>query len=72
MRVFNTTHENVYRVLIMMEDWKPGHYLEVDGVGVVNWRAGDYYMWENFCPHAASNIGIDDRYSLQITGELIG
>lgn len=71
MRVFNTTHENVYRVLIMMEDWKPGHYLEVDGVGIVNWRAGDYYMWENFCPHAASNIGIDDRYSLQITGELI-
>jgi nitrite reductase/ring-hydroxylating ferredoxin subunit len=55
----------------MMEDWKPGHYLEVSGKGFVNWGAGDYFMWKNFCPHAAANIGIEDRYTLQITGELI-
>jgi hypothetical protein len=52
----------------MLEDWKPGHYLEIDGVGVVNWVAGDYFMWESNVPHAAANIGIEDRYTLQITG----
>jgi hypothetical protein len=71
IRLFNANPENVYRVLIMMEDWKPGHYLEVAGKGAVNWTSGDFFMWKNFCPHAAANIGIEDRYTLQITGELI-
>ena len=71
IRLFNASPENVYRVLVMMDDWKPGHYLEVAGKGFVNWSAGDYFMWENFCPHAAANIGVEDRYTLQITGELI-
>ena len=53
-----------------MEDWKPGHYLEFNGVAVTNWVAGDYALWSADIPHAASNIGIDSRYTLQITGEL--
>ena len=61
-------YEDVRRVLIMLEDWKPGHYLEIDGKGIVNWRAGDYYIWRGDVPHAASNIGIEDRFTLQITG----
>lgn len=59
----------IRRVLIMLEDWKPGHYLEIDNTGITNWRAGDYFVWENYVPHAASNIGTEDRYTLQITGE---
>jgi hypothetical protein len=68
MRLFDAKYENVTRILVMLEDWKPGHYLEIDGVGVVNWVAGDYFMWESNVPHAAANIGIEDRYTLQITG----
>jgi hypothetical protein len=68
MKLFNVEYENAVRILVMLEDWKPGHYLEVDGVGVVNWVAGDYFMWESDVPHAASNIGTEDRYTLQITG----
>lgn len=71
IKLFNADPKNIYRVLIMLEDWKPGHYLEIDGQGFVNWQAGDYFIWENFTPHAAANIGIDDRYTLQITGEMI-
>ena len=70
IRLFEADPSKVYRVLVMMEDWRPGHYLEVAGKGFVNWRAGDYFMWENFCPHAAANIGVEDRYTLQITGEM--
>lgn len=71
MRLFNVEYENTVRILVMLEDWKPGHYLEVDGVGVVNWVAGDYFMWDSDVPHAASNIGTEDRYTLQITGTKI-
>ena len=55
----------------MLDDWKPGHYLEIDGVGVVNWIAGDYFIWDSDVRHAASNIGTEDRYTLQITGTII-
>ena len=71
MKLTGAEYENVYRILLMLEDWKPGHYLEIDGVGVVNWLAGDYFVWENSTPHAASNIGVEPRYTLQITGEKI-
>lgn len=71
MRLNDSKYEDVVRILIMLEDWKPGHYLEIDGVGIVNWIAGDYFVWESDCPHAASNIGVEDRYTLQITGEKI-
>jgi len=71
MRLTNAKYENVYRILVMLEDWKPGHYLEIDKTGIVNWIAGDYFVWENSTPHAASNIGTEPRYTLQITGEKI-
>lgn len=71
IRLFNADPAKINRVLVMLEDWQPGHYLEVDGRGFVNWRAGDFFQWENFTPHAAANIGIEPRYTLQITGELV-
>ncbi len=67
----NTTSDNVERVILMLEDWKPGHYFELDGVGYVNWKAGDWFKWRGDVPHAASNIGIEPRYTLQITGTTI-
>jgi hypothetical protein len=70
-QLFNTNPEKVCRVLVMLEDWKSGHYLEIDGRGFVNWTAGDWFMWAADVPHAASNIGIEDRYTLQITGEML-
>jgi hypothetical protein len=41
----------------------------MDDQAIVNWRAGDFIMWQGDVPHAASNIGIEDRYTLQITGQ---
>jgi hypothetical protein len=68
--IFNVDRENVRRVLVFLDDWKPGHYFEVAGKGVVNWKAGDYCMWAPEVDHAASNIGIEPRYTLQITGHV--
>ena len=60
----------IRRALVLLEDWKPGHYLEVEGRPCVNWCAGDTVEWVYDTPHAAANIGLQDRYTLQITGHL--
>lgn len=67
-QVFNVDRKEVVRALVLLEDWKPGHYLEVQGKAFVNWNAGDYVLWDADVPHAASNIGTEPRYTLQITG----
>ena len=60
----------IRRAIILLEDWKSGHYLEVNGVPVVNWNAGHTVEWTYDTPHMAANIGLEDRYTLQITGHL--
>lgn len=67
-RIFNVDRNDVYRAIVFLEDWKPGHYFEYDGNGLVNWKKGDYVIYSTNTPHAASNIGIEPRYTLQVTG----
>lgn len=61
---------NIRRALVMLEDWQSGHYLEVQGNPVVKWHAGTVAEWIYDVPHMAANIGLEDRYTLQITGHL--
>jgi len=58
----------IKRALLLLEDWKSGHYLEVAGIPYVNWSAGDVIEWTYDIPHMAANLGLEDRYTLQITG----
>jgi hypothetical protein len=58
----------IMRVIVFLEDWQSGHYLEMDDTPVLNWRAGEWVCWGNDFPHLAANIGRTDRYTLQITG----
>jgi hypothetical protein len=60
----------IKRALVLLEDWCSGHYFEVDGHPFVNWRAGDTVEWTYDTPHMAANIGLQDRYTLQITGHI--
>ena len=60
--------QRIHRAIVFLEDWKPGHYSEINGIGMVNWAAGTAVEWIYDTPHAAANIGIEDRYTLQITG----
>ena len=68
---FNIHNDNlIFRVIIFLEDWKSGHYMEVDGQGHLNWSAGDWLGWDLPTPHFPANLGTEDRYTLQITGTL--
>ncbi len=60
----------IRRALILLEDWRPGHYLEVQGEPFVKWSAGTVVEWSYDTPHMAANVGLEDRYTLQITGHL--
>jgi hypothetical protein len=60
--------ERIRRAVIFLEEWKPGHYSEISDTGLVNWKAGTVLEWSYDTPHAAANIGIEPRYTLQITG----
>jgi len=69
MKRNNITDINrVCRAVVFLEDWKSGHYLEMDGDPFVNWKAGDWVQWCGETPHYAANIGLENRYTLQITG----
>jgi hypothetical protein len=37
---------------------------------IVNWKAGHVVEWLYDTPHMAANIGLEPRYTLQITGHL--
>jgi len=66
----NGSEHLIRRALILLEDWKSGHYLEVAGKPYTCWRAGDTVEWSYDEPHMAANIGLEDRYTLQITGHV--
>jgi hypothetical protein len=65
---YGIQHNRIMRIVVFLEDWSSGHYLEVDGNPVVGWSAGDWVGWNYNCPHMAANIGNTDRYTMQITG----
>lgn len=60
--------DNVGRAVIFLEDWKSGHYFEIDETPIVNWKKGDYVLWKNDTSHMAANLGKENRYTMQITG----
>ena len=70
IEIFNLQGQEhtIYRALVLLEDWKSGHYLELSGTPVVNWVAGTVAEWQYDAPHMAANIGLESRYTLQITG----
>lgn len=62
--------ETIRRAIVFLEDWQPGHYSEINGEGLANWVAGTTLEWQYDTPHAAANIGIEPRYTLQLTGHV--
>jgi hypothetical protein len=66
--IFKVKKSAVCRAVIFLENWKSGHYFEIDNKAYCNYKAGEYVLWTSEEPHFAANIGLDNRYTLQITG----
>lgn len=72
IEVFNLRgmEHTIRRAIVMLENWSPGHYLEVMGEPFVKWQQGTVIEWPFDTPHMAANIGLEPRYTLQITGHV--
>jgi hypothetical protein len=62
--------QSIRRAVVLLEDWKSGHYFEGQGTPLTQWKAGQVVEWTYDTPHLAANIGVEPRYTLQITGHL--
>lgn len=62
--------QSIRRAVVLLEDWKSGHYFEGLGTPLTQWKAGQVIEWIYDTPHLAANIGFEPRYTLQITGHL--
>ena len=60
----------IRRAVVFLEDWKPGHYAEYCDKPYTGWKAGSTVEWAYDAPHMAANMGLEDRYTLQITGHV--
>ena len=72
IKVFNLQgrEHTIRRAIVLLEDWKSGHCLEIMGRPITDWKAGTVIEWNYNTPHMAANIGLEPRYTLQITGHV--
>jgi hypothetical protein len=62
----------IRRAVVLLEDWKSGHYFEGLGAPLAPWQAGQVVEWTYDTPHLAANVGFEPRYTLQVTGHVDG
>jgi hypothetical protein len=60
--------QEVTRVIVFLNPWKPGFLFEIDGHPIVEYDWGDFVAWDYGTEHMAGNLGSESRYTLQITG----
>ena len=63
------------RANIYLEDWKVGHFLQYQEAdkswhNSTHWSQGEGWMWDSKHLHLSSNAGMNDKYTLQISGFL--
>ena len=61
-------NKEVYRYMLMLEDWKWGHYFTAGNDTITQWKQGDLFFWEPHIFHCGANAGIDKKITLNITG----
>lgn len=63
------------RANIYLEDYKLGHFIQyVDEHDKIHtssdWSAGDGFIWDSKILHLSTNAGMQDKYTLQVSGFL--
>jgi len=67
-KLFNIeNNQSIWRAVIFLENWKPGHIFEIENEPITKWRAGEYVLWQYDAEHMAANLGLEPRYTAQLT-----
>ena len=56
------------RYVIFLQDWRSGHYFEIDSSPIVRWTAGETVLWQQPVHHVVANVGNTPLHVLTITG----
>jgi hypothetical protein len=68
IQMFGCDLNSIIRILVFLDDWRPGHIFQLDDNLVRDYPRWTYYWWRGDYPHMAANLGDEYRYTLQITG----
>jgi hypothetical protein len=60
----------IVRCNIFLEDWKVGHFLQYDNTIDTHWKKGDGHMWDSEVLHIGANVGMENKFTLQVSGFL--
>lgn len=66
----NIVDESIVRVILMLEDSKPGQILQIKDQTIGKWLAGDWFQWNSTDYHTFYNLSLYDRYAIQLTGTI--
>ena len=69
-RLYPNEKGTIWRFLLFLEDWKMGHVLQVKNSVLTHWKQGDVVVWHPGTMHVAANIGIEPKWTCNITGFL--
>ena len=60
---------NIVKLVVMLEDWRPGQFYIYGTSTYTHWQAGDvhWFDWAN-TPHSTANASHYPRYSVNIMG----
>ena len=58
------------RANIHLEDWKMGHFIQYDDIVYTHWSAGDTLIWDSEILHLGANAGMENKFTLQVSGFL--
>jgi hypothetical protein len=58
------------RANIYLEDWKLGHFIQYGDNVSTHWRAGQGFLWDSSMLHLSANAGMQNKYTMQVSGFL--
>ena len=64
--------ETMVRANIFCENWKHGHFLQYNSTVDSIWKQGQGHMWDSQVLHIGANVGMENKYTLQVSGFLNG
>lgn len=63
--------QSICRCIIFLEDWQQGQILQIGKTAYTDWKSGDWYGWTDSDEHSFFNLGIHNRYAVQLTGTFL-
>lgn len=61
----------IWRFLLFLQDWKMGHVLQINDSMLHHWNRGDVVVFQPNTMHVSANIGLEIKWTCNITGFLV-